>query len=56
MIWRGISDGHRSTAGRLFVERMLTVVQTLRNQGRKVIGRPQVIRGRPSPVPDVRMM
>lgn len=37
VIWRRISYGHRGIAGRLFVERMLTVVQTLRAQGRSVL-------------------
>ena len=37
VIWRRISYGHRSRSGRIFVERMLTVVQTLRNQRRNVL-------------------
>ena len=37
MIWRRISGGTDSAAGSRFVERMLTVVATCRQQGRNVL-------------------
>ena len=37
MIWRKISGGTDSPSGSLFVERMLTVVATCRQQGRNVL-------------------
>ena len=37
MIWRRISGGTDSVAGSRFVERMLTVVATCRQQGRNVL-------------------
>ena len=37
VLWRKGSFGHQSAAGRAFVERMLTVVSSLRLQGRNVL-------------------
>jgi transposase len=37
VLWRQRSFGHQSERGRVFVERMLTVVRSLRLQGRNVL-------------------
>lgn len=38
VLWRKTSFGHQSESGKHYVERMLTVVSTLRLQGRSVLG------------------